>query len=280
MFRIDQLIYLFVLCIAFYIIIKHFFSSDHEHSKDEIDRLIEEKKRSLGGSYSKVRDKSQIVKIKEKISDPFLLDIQKNLEWAGVVELDQEISEEISKLLDEKCVLKDCSSLASELLTKFKSKNDFLEFIGKSKLRSSLNGEDSFRINGLKKNLMPCSFLICMGKIDEVFDIFNGEKESMKNIKVLKDDLDKIADLKLRSLIEKMKSVSLSLEKLILLNDAQINSLVGLAKNNKIEYKKFLKTYHPDTMDLHIIPKTYKEKFMKIYSHQFSRIKDLISSHS
>ncbi len=279
MLFIDKFAYIFVLCIALYILFKHFFSSiENSNPRDDLDRMIEEKKRSLGGGYSSIRNNSRSVPVKEKISDPFLQEIQKNLEWGGAQELDLEISEEISNLLNITTVAKSCSNSASELVHKSKTKIDFLESVLEIKFKESLQGKDSFILKGLRSHLIICSYLVSIGKVDQVFDKFDGTISSLKKIKAREDDLNFIIKSNLIEIISKLPSISKSIEKLILLNEGQIKSLVSLAKDDKSEYRKFLKTYHPDTMDLHIIPKLYKDKYMKIYSHQFSKIKDLIQS--
>ncbi len=279
MFPIDKLMYFFVFCIAIYILVKHFFTpNDDEDSRHDLDRMIEEKKRSLGGGYSKIRNTTRSVKVKEKVTDSFLIEIQKNLEWGVVAELDLEISEAISDLVGDKCVLQKCSNIASNLLSSEKNKLDFLKGMLLLKFKETLKGKDTFMMEGLKNKLVLSAYLISIGKIEDIFDRFDGSAMSLKKVKIQDGDLANISSSNIVELISKLKPIASSLEKLILLNEAQISSLVIMASKDKSEYKKFLKTYHPDTMDLHIIPKAYKEKYMKIYSHQFSKIKELIDT--
>ncbi len=263
-------LYLLVVGIIVFIIVKHFTSVEKNINEYDFDRLVEDKKRSLRGESTRV---DQLINSKKKkTTDPYLEKIFKDLEWGGGDILDKELSRDLSSFLECDVKFVKVQNIIHEIIHQSKNKNDFLSKLSFEAFKTSFIQANIFRVKNLSSQLFNSLYLLSLGKVDEVFTKFDGSLASLR-IKVNKQEQAQLKHLNIKDVLQKMMSFQKSIERLVLLNEEKVETLARKAQGSKEEYRKVLKTYHPDRMDLHIIPKKYHEKFLKIYSEQFSQIK-------
>ncbi len=266
-----SLVYLLVTFLILYIILKHYFSKNDNESINEydFDRLVEDKKRALGGDRVPSRTENIINKSKAPKQDSYMKSINKELAWGGDEALRVRLVKDVSNFLKSEVDFQNIFNLTKKLSSN-KSKSEFLSSIVHELIVDT--DKFKFKISDVSMGLWNCLLLLIIGESQMVFEKFDGRFASL-GFDLNENQKLQIKSLDSRDLITKLKSMEGSLKKLLLLNQEQTDKVVQAARSSKDEYKKFLKTYHPDRLDLHIIPKEFHQKFLGIYSEQFSEIK-------
>ncbi|MCB9092109.1 MAG: hypothetical protein H6620_06070 [Halobacteriovoraceae bacterium] len=277
-----QLLFNFLFAgLALYIIIRHFFFDTNKgrtKSDDTLERMIREKETLLGKTpVSDTRASVASISLKQ---NKFFKQLDKSRQW-DANKWQEIVQGELRKLffLDLPSVgdsldythLRDLSGESKELFIK----NYFIEW-----LREKIQKRSVEYIDKLKVEEFFFASLFSVGMHAEVFQQFTGDIHSLRNLCQREHYCDLIREKMDKTWKGQIENIFKDIKSLILLEKNKVSELFEHSKDVKKTFKELSQIYHPDKINLKMIPKAKREHFEKLYSEQYALINSTYSSQS